>query len=157
VTVAVGAAIGSLFITVTVLDSVGWIGVIILVGVVVNNGIVLIDRIHRLRLEGASRRDAVIEGSASRVRPIMMTAMTTIFGLLPMTMSEAPADGIDYRALATCVAGGLAFSTFFTLWVVPLAYTLMDDLGHAVSEHRKWIAGLLVRRAPELADDATPS
>jgi hydrophobic/amphiphilic exporter-1 (mainly G- bacteria), HAE1 family len=143
---AVVGAIWTLFLTGTVLDSIGWIGVIILIGVVVNNGIVLIDRIHRLRLDGMDRRAAVIEGSASRVRPIMMTAMTTIFGLLPMTIAEAPADGIDYRALATCVAGGLAFSTFFTLWVVPLAYTLMDDLGHSMSAHRRWVFSMIGKR-----------
>ena len=144
---AIVGAIWTLFLTGTVLDSIGWIGVIILIGVVVNNGIVLIDRIHRLRLEGVPRAEAVVEGSASRVRPILMTAMTTIFGLLPMTIAEAPADGIDYRALATCVAGGLAFSTFFTLWVVPLAYTLMDDLGHALSEYRGWVLGVVGKRA----------
>jgi HAE1 family hydrophobic/amphiphilic exporter-1 len=66
------------------------------------------------------------------VRPILMTAMTTVFGLLPMALGEASRDGIDYRALATCVAGGLTFSTFFTLWIVPLAYTLADDLGRAL-------------------------
>ena len=57
-----------------------------------------------------------------------MTALTTVFGLLPMALGDASNDGIDYRALATCVAGGLVISTFFTLWIVPLAYTVMDDL-----------------------------
>ncbi|MCB1637135.1 MAG: efflux RND transporter permease subunit, partial [Xanthomonadales bacterium] len=123
---AVVGALWTLFLTGTTMDSVGWIGIIILVGVVVNNGIVLIDRIHRLRGEGLDRARAVLEGSASRVRPIVMTAMTTVFGLLPMALSEPPPEGIDYRALATCVAGGLTFSTFFTLWVVPLAYTVVD-------------------------------
>ena len=116
------------------MDSVGFIGLIILVGVVVNNGIVLIDRIHRLQASGMERRLAVLEGSRTRVRPIVMTAVTTIFGLLPMALAEPPAEGIDYRALATCVAGGLAISTFFTLWVVPLAFTLLDDLGRVLSE-----------------------
>ncbi|MCB9903626.1 MAG: efflux RND transporter permease subunit [Planctomycetes bacterium] len=143
---AIVGALWTLLLTGTVLDSIGWIGVIILIGVVVNNGIVLIDRIHRLRLEGVERAEAVVEGSASRVRPILMTAMTTIFGLLPMTVAEPPSDGIDYRALATCVAGGLAFSTFFTLWVVPLAYTLMDDLGHALARHRSWVLGTVGSR-----------
>ncbi len=150
---AVVGALWSLLLTGTQLDPVGMIGVIILIGVVVNNGIVLIDRIHRLRLEGRPRREAVLDGSASRVRPIVMTAMTTIFGLLPMTIAEPPADGIDYRALATCVAGGLAISTFFTLWVVPLAYTLMDDLGHAVAAHAGWLVRL--GRRPDAPDRAS--
>ena len=124
---AVAGAFWTLFMTGTTIDSVGWIGIIILVGVVVNNGIVLIDRIHRLHTGGMERTRAVLEGGASRVRPIVMTALTTVFGLMPMVLSEPPAEGIDYRALATCVAGGLAISTFFTLWVVPLTYTLVLD------------------------------
>lgn len=126
-------ALWSLYITGTVMDSVGWIGVIILVGVVVNNGIVLIDKIHRLRRdEGLDRREAVLQGASARVRPILMTALTTIFGLIPMATGDAPTQGVDYRALAVCVAGGLAISTFFTLWVVPLAYTVLEDFGGVV-------------------------
>ena len=136
---AVVGALWTLYLTGTVMDSVGWIGVIILVGVVVNNGIVLIDKIHRTRLEGVERRAAVLQGAAARVRPILMTALTTVFGLLPMALGDAPREGIDYRALATCVAGGLAASTFFTLWIVPLAYTIVDDANQAL--------GRLVRRA----------
>jgi HAE1 family hydrophobic/amphiphilic exporter-1 len=135
---AVVGALWTLYVTGTTMDSVGWIGIIILVGVVVNNGIVLIDRIHTLRSEGVARGRAVIKGTAQRVRPILMTALTTIFGLVPMTLAEPPSDGIDYRALATCVAGGLACSTFFTLWVVPLAYTQLDDLRHALRERARW-------------------
>lgn len=130
---AVLGALWTLYLTGTTMDSVGWIGVIILVGVVVNNGIVLIDKIHRLRTQdGVERSEAVLEGASARVRPILMTAVTTIFGLLPMALGSAPPQGIDYRALATCVAGGLAASTFFTLWVVPLAYTQLDDLGRGL-------------------------
>ncbi|MCP3916759.1 MAG: efflux RND transporter permease subunit [bacterium] len=131
---AVLGALWTLFLTGTVMDSVGWIGVIILVGVVVNNGIVLIDKIHRMRREdGVERRRAVLEGASARVRPILMTAVTTVFGLLPMALGEAAREGIDYRALATCVAGGLTISTFFTLWIVPLAYTLIDDASRSLS------------------------
>ncbi|MEZ6021187.1 MAG: efflux RND transporter permease subunit [Planctomycetota bacterium] len=114
------------------MDSMGHIGFILLVGVVVNNGIVLLDKIHRLQVEdGLPRAEAVIEGNRARVRPILMTAMTTVFGLLLITVSPYDGKGIDYRTLATCVAGGLTVSTFFTLWVVPLAYTLLDDLRSA--------------------------
>jgi HAE1 family hydrophobic/amphiphilic exporter-1 len=135
---AVLGAYWTLYLTGTAMDSVGWIGIIVLVGVVVNNGIVLIDRIHTLRAEGVERRAAVLEGCSHRVRPILMTALTTITGLLPMAVTEPPGQGIDYRALATCVAGGLAFSTVFTLWVVPLAYTLIDDLAQALVERWRW-------------------
>ncbi|HIG11161.1 MAG: efflux RND transporter permease subunit [bacterium] len=144
---AMAGALWTFYITGTPMDSVGWIGLIILIGVVVNNGIVLVDRIRRLHIdEGLNRRSAVLEGGASRVRPILMTAMTTVFGLLPMALSEPPAEGIDYRALATCIGGGLAFSTFFTLWVVPLAYTLVDDLLAAVSGRLEYTLQRLARR-----------
>jgi len=130
---AIVGALWTLYLTDTPMDSVGWIGLVILVGVVVNNGIVLIDKIHRLMLEGLPRKEAVLAGAAARVRPILMTALTTVFGLVPMALADAPSEGIDYRALATCVGGGLALSTFFTLWVVPLAYTAMDDLARVLA------------------------
>ena len=141
---AVVGALWTLYVTGTAMDSVGWIGIIILVGVVVNNGIVLIDKIHRLRVEGVPRERAVLDGARARVRPILMTALTTIFGLLPMALGEAAREGIDYRALATCVAGGLSVSTFFTLWVVPLAYTVMDDLAGKIG----WLLRRVLNRGP---------
>ena len=102
------------------LDEVGLIGFVILVGIVVNNGIVLVDKIGRLRRKGVERGQAIAEACEQRLRPILMTAGTTVTGLLPMILT-APAsrDGIDYRSLATVVAGGLAVSTLFTLWSVP--------------------------------------
>lgn len=128
---AIVGSFWTLYATGTTMDSVGWIGIIILVGVVVNNGIVLIDCVQRMRAEGLARDQAVVVGCARRIRPVMMTAMTTVIGLIPTAIAEPSSDGIDYRALATCVAGGLAFATLFTLWVVPLAYTLLDDLALA--------------------------
>jgi HAE1 family hydrophobic/amphiphilic exporter-1 len=146
---AVLGAIWTLWLVGTPMDVMAWIGLIILAGVVVNNGIVLIDRIHRLRGEldaeagpepdpdgerARRRRDlAVVQGTIQRVRPVLMTAMTTIIGLLPMILAEPATDAIDYRGLGTIVAGGLAASTFFTLWVVPLAYTAIDDLTRAAA------------------------
>jgi HAE1 family hydrophobic/amphiphilic exporter-1 len=147
---AIVGAFWTLFVTNTAMDSVGWIGIIILVGVVVNNGIVLIDRVHRLRAE-LPRFEAVLTGCAQRVRPILMTALTTVIGLLPMSIAEPPGDGIDYRALATCVAGGLTVSTLFTLWVVPLASTVLDDLAQALSVHSRWALRRPGRERTELA------
>jgi multidrug efflux pump subunit AcrB len=143
---AIVGSLWTLYLTGTTMDSVGWIGIIILIGVVVNNGIVLIDRIHGLRGQGVERSEAVLTGTAQRVRPVLMTALTTVIGLVPMTIAEPPSDGIDYRALATCVAGGLTVSTFFTLWIVPLAYTLIDDFGRAANEQVRWALRLPRRR-----------
>jgi HAE1 family hydrophobic/amphiphilic exporter-1 len=148
------SALWTMYVTQTPMDSVGWIGVIILIGVVVNNGIVLIDRIHQLRNLHMPRTQAILEGSANRVRPVLMTALTSVAGLLPMALSEPPGEGIDYRALATCVAGGLVVSTLFTLWVVPLAYSLLDDLRTAFSAR---VVAWRLRRAKTTraaADDA---
>ncbi len=135
---AILGAMWTVFLTGVPMDFMGWIGLIILSGVVVNNGIVLIDRIHRLVLEGVPRTEAVIQGCAQRVRPVLMTALTTVGGLLPMAVMEPATNTIPYRALATVVAGGLVASTFFTLWVVPLAYTVFADLSRTLSLHVRW-------------------
>jgi HAE1 family hydrophobic/amphiphilic exporter-1 len=147
-------AMWTLFLTGTPMDSMGWIGLIILAGVVVNNGIVLIDRIHRLHAEGVPRAESVVTGCANRVRPILMTALTTVSGLIPMALAKPSGDGFDYRSLATIVAGGLVCSTFFTLWVVPLAYTVFDDLGRVVSARVRW---WLRRAGPGTAACALPA
>lgn len=121
------------------MDFNAYVGFFLLAGIVVNNAIVLIDHINRLRGEGLSRIDAVTRGGRERLRPIFMTALTTISGLLPMTMPSLFSSGegasvFSYRALAVVVLGGLALSTFFTLLVVPLTYSLFDDLGRIVRE-----------------------
>jgi HAE1 family hydrophobic/amphiphilic exporter-1 len=125
-------AFWTLYVTRTPMDSVGWIGMIILGGVVAKNGIVLVDCVQRLRDGGLERSAAVLQGGALRLRPVLMTALATVLGLVPMAVAEPPSDGIDYRALATLLAGGLSVTTIFTLWVVPLAYTLSDDAWNAV-------------------------
>ena len=114
------------------------IGGVILVGVVVNNGIVLIDQIQGLRRAGASRDQAILTAATTRLRPILMTAMTTIGGLLPMAFSGGEVVGIDYQPLGQVVIGGLTSSTLLTLVVVPLLYTFFDDLSAAPQEARAW-------------------
>jgi len=101
---------------------------------------VLIDRIQQIREEhpGMARTAAVIEGAHNRVRPILMTTLTAVLGLIPMALTEPPGESIDYRALATCIAGGLTVSAVLTLWVVPLVYTLLDDLSIALGKMLRW-------------------
>jgi len=135
---AVVGAYWSLYLTGTRMDSVGWIGIIILVGVVVNNGIVLVDNIARLRSEGFERTRAILEGTAMRVRPVLMTALTSVIGLVPLATTEPQGESIDYRALATAVAGGLVVSTIFTLVAVPLSYALVDDWARALRARCAW-------------------
>ncbi len=131
----------------TPIDIVGMIGMIVLAGVVVNNGIVLVDRIIRLRRGGASRDEAIVQGVRDRLRPVLMTALTTIAGLLPIAVAVPGGSGISFQGLAIGVSGGLAFSTFFTLWVVPLTYSLLEDLGHVLNTET---VGRLVSRLPRL-------
>ena len=85
-----------------------------------------------------NRAAAVVEAAHNRVRPILMTTLTAVLGLIPMALTEPPGESIDYRALATCIAGGLTVSAVLTLWVVPLAYTLLDDFSIALSKMLRW-------------------
>ncbi|MBK8097874.1 MAG: efflux RND transporter permease subunit [Planctomycetes bacterium] len=110
-------------------DPMAIIGMVILCGVVVNNGIVLLDHIERLRRGGMDRTAAIGEGVRVRMRPIFMTAATTFVGLLPMAVFGDDAEGISYKGLSIAVAGGLLVSTVFTAVAVPLCYTFVDDLG----------------------------
>jgi len=118
----------TLFITRTPIDLMAMIGLFILIGVVVNNAIVLVDLINQLRLQGYSRYDAIIEAGRHRFRPIMMTALTTIAGLLPMALGTAKVIGISYAPMGRTMMGGMISATALTLLVVPLAYTYFDDL-----------------------------
>jgi len=118
----------ALYVTHTSVNVVALLGLIMLGGIVVNNGIVLIDYLNILRSKGKSPEEAVIEASKARLRPILMTAMTTILGLLPMALAFG--EGSELRSpLAISVIGGLFVSTFLTLLVVPAIYMLANDVG----------------------------
>jgi HAE1 family hydrophobic/amphiphilic exporter-1 len=118
-----------LYLTDTAIDLMSQIGFIILIGIVVNNAIVLIDLVNRLRKEGYDRFDAIMEGGKQRFRPILMTAFTTIGGLLPMAVGNAQMIGIPYSPMGRTIIGGLLTSTVLSLIAVPWAYTLFDDMG----------------------------
>jgi len=120
------------FVTGFDIDFLGVVGCVLLVGVVVNNGIVLIDYVNRLRKQGMVRREAMLTATERRFRPIMMTTLTTICGLIPVTMSGTSSIGLSYTSFGLTLIGGLISSTLFTLLVVPVVYTLLDDLRTAV-------------------------
>jgi HAE1 family hydrophobic/amphiphilic exporter-1 len=101
-------------------------GCLLLVGVVVNNAIVLVDHVHNLRKEGMNDYDSLVQGSIDRLRPILMTALTTIVGLLPMALGFNDSSKMMYSPLALAVLGGLAFSTFLTPFVIPVIYSMSD-------------------------------
>lgn len=110
----------------------------VLSGVVVNNGIVLIDRILQHERAGRNRHDAIVGAVQDRVRPVLMTALTTICGLLPIAVSQPSGDGFSFKGLAIGVCAGIAVSTFFTLWSVPLLYSLIRSLGDWLAH---WFGG----------------
>ena len=118
------------FITGTTFDLMATIGILILMGIVVNNGIVLIDHILHLRSEGLSRREAVVQGGKDRMRPILMTAGTTVLGLIPLCIgnTQIGGDGPPYFPMARAIVGGLTFSTVVTLVVLPSIYIILDDI-----------------------------
>ncbi len=118
----------TLYLTDTAFDMLCGIGVVILVGVVVNNAIVLIDLANRLRAEGRDRFEALVEAGRHRYRPILMTTFTTVFGLVPMAVGNAEMIGMPYAPLGRTMMGGLLASMVLTLLIVPLCYTLFDDL-----------------------------
>jgi hypothetical protein len=121
-------AIWTLYLTGTPFDVMAGIGLVILVGVVVNNGIVLIDLVAELRRGGLTRTEALVAAGRERFRPVVMTALTTIVGLIPMAFGSTAIVGIPYAPLGRSLMGGMLFSTVLTLVVVPVAYSVLDDL-----------------------------
>jgi HAE1 family hydrophobic/amphiphilic exporter-1 len=127
VTSALFGSFWGLFLTGTEANVMAVIGIVILIGIVVNNGIVLVDMIIQRRKEGFSRTDAILDAGRNRFRPIVMTAFTTIFGLIPMAIGGSGLIGIPYAPMGRALMGGLFTSTFITLVALPLLYTLFDD------------------------------
>ena len=100
------------------------IGFIMLVGIIVNNGIVLVDYINQLRLEGMERREAILDAGRTRMRPILMTSITTILGLIDMAMSKSAGTALMQPVAVVCI-GGLLYATLMTLFVVPCIYDIV--------------------------------
>lgn len=126
VPLAISGGALALFITGRTLSVTALIGVIMLTGIVVNNAIVLVDYINTRRSEGEERNEAIVKAGPIRLRPILMTTLTTVLGLLPLALGIG--EGAEAQApMATVVIGGLTLSTLLTLVFVPVMYTLFDD------------------------------
>jgi HAE1 family hydrophobic/amphiphilic exporter-1 len=118
-------AVWAMFLTGTTVNVVAYIGVIMLAGIVVNQSIVLIDAVNQARARGLDKHAAIVEGGRIRLRPILITKLTTILGLMPMALGLG--DGAEIRQpMAITVIGGVAISGFFTLLVIPVVYSLLD-------------------------------
>jgi len=132
VPVTLTGVVFALLITGRSFSVVAFIGMIMLVGIVVKNAIVLVDYINILRRRGLGRNEAILQAGPTRLRPILMTALTTVMAMFPMALGIG--EGAESQApLATVVVGGLLFSTLITLVLVPVGYTIMDDLSNKVS------------------------
>jgi len=126
----IGVAL-ALWLTDTRLSVIVFIGLIMLAGIVVNNAIVLVDLINQLRAGGSERIEAIREAARLRLRPIMMTTLTTVLGLLPMALGLG--EGAEMRSpMAITVIGGLLTSTLLTLVVVPVMYAILDRRADAL-------------------------
>ncbi len=125
----VGALL-SLWVTGTTLTAMALTGMLLLGGIVVNNAIVLLNRIQQLRREGEDRIAAIVDSGRQRLRPILMTVCTTFMAMLPLAVGDVRVGGVgpSYFPMARALIGGLAFSTIVTLLVTPLLYLLLDDL-----------------------------
>ena len=141
----------TLYLTGTPFDVMGGVGLVILVGVVVNNGIVLIDLVTRLRADGMDRTDALVEAGARRLRPILMTALTTIFGLVPMAVGTASFIGIPYAPLGRVVGGGMVAGTLLTLFFVPFLYAFFDDVRDSGRRWFAWVVGRPVAAGADMS------
>jgi HAE1 family hydrophobic/amphiphilic exporter-1 len=123
----------ALYVTGTPMSMVAYIGAILLVGVVVNNAIVLVDYINLLRTRGQRLREAIVNAGRQRLRPVLITSCTTMLGMLPMAVSSGE-GAATWRPLGIVVVGGLSVSTIVTLVIVPVIYHLMEARGARKAE-----------------------
>ena len=145
-------AVLALKISNTYIDHMVYTGALLLVGVVVNNGIVLVDYANRLRRSGAERSEALLIAARHRFRPIIMTALTTICGMIPLTFGSSVEMGINFKSFGLVLIGGMTSATLFTLLAVPVFYTLIEDAQKTLSN----IMGSVFDRSPR-AHSESPS
>ncbi|MBK8232219.1 MAG: efflux RND transporter permease subunit [Candidatus Eisenbacteria bacterium] len=131
----------TLILTRTPMNIMAMIGIVILIGVIVNNGIVLIDHINQLRRAGRSRSDAVLEGCRERFRPVLMTAGTTVLGLVPLALGDSNIGDARYAPMAMTLMGGLTVGTVLTLILLPTFYVLAEDDLARVRATLRWGLG----------------
>jgi hydrophobic/amphiphilic exporter-1 (mainly G- bacteria), HAE1 family len=117
----------------TSLSILSFLGILVTVGIVVNNSIVMIDLVNQLREKGMARREALLEGCSARLRPVLMTSLTTLLGLIPMAFLAGEGMGQMFAPIGRAVIGGLTSSMILTLLLTPVLYAWADDIG-------RWLA-----------------
>ncbi|MFI6148783.1 efflux RND transporter permease subunit [Streptomyces sp. NPDC051109] len=156
---AATGALGLLLVTGTPLGVPAMIGMLMLIGIVVTNAIVLIDLVNQYRAQGLGVVEAVIEGGRHRLRPILMTALATIFALLPMALGVTGGGGFISQPLAVVVIGGLVSSTLLTLLLVPTLYTMIElrkERRRAKREAKRTARLTVVPSPEESSDEESP-
>lgn len=144
--VSVAGVVLSLLLTGRAFSMPAYIGIIMMAGIVVNNAIVLVDYINTLKKRGLGRDEAIVAAGPVRLRPILMTTLTTLIALLPLALGLG--EGAETQApMATVVIGGLLVSTILTLVIVPVVYTLFDDLGRNLVDRYRRRSGAGARDA----------
>jgi HAE1 family hydrophobic/amphiphilic exporter-1 len=139
---AVSGAFWTLWITGVDFDNPAAVGLLLLIGIVVNNGIVMIEHVNSYRRRGMARFDAMIAGGRERLRPILMTAITTLISLVPIAVQKPSLGGVYYYSMALVIMGGLFVSTFLTSVLLPTTTTILEDTLDWVWRKLRGVAGL---------------
>jgi HAE1 family hydrophobic/amphiphilic exporter-1 len=142
----------AMYLTNTSMDTITYIGLILMIGIVVNNGIVIVDYINQLRRGGMDRDEAVVQAGRDRLRPVLMTALTTILGCVPLALEGQVGTQVSFVSLGRALIGGLTTSTVLTLYIVPVVYTLIDDFQEWALRFLGDIAGLATGRVRSTQD-----
>ena len=135
---ALAGAFWTLHLTGTDFDQPASIGLLLLIGIVVNNGIVMLEHINQYRRGGMERREAMLRGGRERLRPVIMTALTTVIGLVPIAVQKPSLGGVYYYSMALVIMGGLAVSTFLTTVLLPTTATLAEDGFSLLGRPLRW-------------------
>ena len=156
---ALAGAIWTLYFTGTDFDQPAAVGLLLLIGIVVNNGIVMMEHINTYRRAGMPRYEAMLKGGRERLRPIIMTAITTLVGLVPIVVQKPSLGSVYYYSMALVIMGGLFVSTFLTSVLLPTTATLAEDgIDLFVKYTKKFreLLGSITRRKRTLGDSGTP-
>jgi HAE1 family hydrophobic/amphiphilic exporter-1 len=124
---AISGAFWTLWVTGVDFDNPAAVGLLLLIGIVVNNGIVMLEHVNSYRRQGMARYDAMIKGGRERLRPILMTAITTLVSLVPIAVQKPSLGGVYYYSMALVIMGGLLVSTFLTSVLLPTTTTILED------------------------------
>ncbi|MFQ5511366.1 MAG: efflux RND transporter permease subunit [Candidatus Krumholzibacteriia bacterium] len=135
---ALAGAVWTLYATGTDFDQPAAVGLLLLIGIVVNNGIVMIEHINSYRRKGMERFEAMVRGGRERLRPILMTAITTLISLIPMVVQKPSLGGVYYYSMALVIMGGLVVSTFLTAVLLPTSASLIEDLFDRIGRILLW-------------------